>query len=82
MSEVTGLCSCFSPPQSFDAALAALENGQSVDLSKLPPPLSGGESDPCSSQGHSQDHLKLYQYQSFRFVLEDQKSQVIKGSVM
>ncbi|XP_060762527.1 coiled-coil and C2 domain-containing protein 1B [Neoarius graeffei] len=28
--------------KSFDAALAALEKGESVDLCKLPPPLSGG----------------------------------------
>ncbi|GAA6070969.1 coiled-coil and C2 domain-containing protein 1B isoform X1, partial [Tachysurus ichikawai] len=27
--------------QSFDAALMALERGEIVDLSKLPPPLSG-----------------------------------------
>ncbi|KAK3534825.1 hypothetical protein QTP86_026432 [Hemibagrus guttatus] len=31
--------------KSFDAALAALERGESVDVSKLPPPLSGGAED-------------------------------------
>lgn len=33
----------FSLLQSFDAVLAALDRGECVDLSRLPPPLSGRE---------------------------------------